>query len=294
MSQGDDGAPERPPARRSGRQRHGQSPRCRTWRRRGRLLSAPPRRRHLLRLRRPSRIRSSHGNPAAISTSAGLRRKTPRRSPSRLPSPMRDRTIRERLQPRHPRSRRRSLRATRYAQPVKRESVDDSESTPASPPFQRRSRAKVLSFVLLAALLVGGGGFAYQARATARSASVQRAAPQTSVEATVEPPSLATLPAPPPTYTAEPPPSASAGKKKPAANADGAGAPGSVSADPSTQGILDTTQLPPGRKIVVDGRMVGTSPRKVAVRCGVHRIVIGDLPPESIEFPCGGEVTFSD
>jgi len=40
--------------------------------------------------------------------------------------------------------------------------------------------------------------------------------------------------------------------------------------------------------------MLGTSPRRVAVRCGVHRIVIGDLPPETIELPCGGEVTFTE
>jgi len=179
------------------------------------------------------------------------------------------------------------------ATPVERKSVADSESKSASPPLQTRSRAKLLSFVVLAALVVAGGSFAYQARLTARSPSVQRAAPQTSVEATVEPPPLATVPAPPPTYTAEPPPSASA-VKKPGANAGGASAPASVSADPASQGILDTTQLPPGRKIVVDGRLLGTSPRKVAVRCGVHRIVIGDLPPETIELPCGGEVTFTE
>jgi hypothetical protein len=58
--------------------------------------------------------------------------------------------------------------------------------------------------------------------------------------------------------------------------------------------VLDTTPLPPGRKIIVDGRMVGTSPRKVNVRCGVHVIQIGDWPPESIQLPCGGEVTFTD
>ncbi len=105
-----------------------------------------------------------------------------------------------------------------------------------------------------------------------------------------------TVPPPPPTHTADPPPSASAEKekKKPAAGAEGAGAAAAVSADPAKQGILDTTQLPPGRRIVVDGRMLGTSPRRVAVRCGTHRIVIGDLPPESIELPCGGEVTFTE
>lgn len=159
----------------------------------------------------------------------------------------------------------------------------------APPPVGRRSRGKAVAFLLVAVLVLGGGGFVYRSQVHTRSATVERAAPETSVEAIVEPPQLATLPAPPPTYTAEPPPSASAAKKKPAA---GAGTP--VSADPATQGILDTTQLPPGRKIVVDGRVVGTSPRKLAVRCGTHRIQIGDLPPESIAFPCGGEVSFTD
>jgi hypothetical protein len=59
-------------------------------------------------------------------------------------------------------------------------------------------------------------------------------------------------------------------------------------------GILDTTHLPAGRKMIVDGHVVGSSPRRVAVRCGTHRIQIGDLDPESIDLPCGGEVTFDD
>jgi hypothetical protein len=58
--------------------------------------------------------------------------------------------------------------------------------------------------------------------------------------------------------------------------------------------VLDTTHLPAGRKIVVNGRVVGASPRKVNVRCGTQRIQIGELPTESIDVPCGGEVTFSD
>jgi hypothetical protein len=150
----------------------------------------------------------------------------------------------------------------------------------------------VLAFVLLPALLVGGG-FAYRAQMNARVSRMEPATPETSAEATgpVEPPVPAAEPPPPPTHTAEPPPSASA-PKKPAAGA--AGATAALSADPSKTGILDTTPLPAGRKIVVDGRVVGTSPRRVVVRCGVHRIQIGDLPPESLELPCGGEITFSD
>jgi hypothetical protein len=178
------------------------------------------------------------------------------------------------------------------------ESADDSASTPASPapsaPSKTRSRARVLAFALVAALVLVGGGFVYQSQVTARSSKQERGAPQPSAETIVEPPPPATVPPPPPTHTVEPPPSASAEKKKPAAGAGGAGAPTNAKADPASQGILDTMQLPPGRKIIVDGRVVGTSPRRVAVRCGTHRIQVGDLPPESIELPCGGEVSFTE
>ena len=123
---------------------------------------------------------------------------------------------------------------------------------------------------------------------------MERAAPQSSADATgrVESPVLTAEPRPPPTHTSEPPPSASLAKQKPVGGA--ANGPAAASGDPASTGILDTTQLPAGRKIVVDGRVIGSSPRRVAVRCGTHRIQIGDLPPESIQLPCGGEVTFTE
>ena len=154
----------------------------------------------------------------------------------------------------------------------------------------------MLAFVLLPALVLVGGGFFYQAQTNARSPKIERGAPQSSDDATgrVEPPPLLTAePRPPSTHTAESPPSASA-PKKPAAGAGAAGAAAAVSADPSKTGILDTTALPQGRKIVVDGRVVGSSPRRVVVGCGVHRIQIGDLPPESLALPCGGEISFTE
>jgi hypothetical protein len=154
----------------------------------------------------------------------------------------------------------------------------------------------VLAFVLLPVLVLVGGGFFYQAQRNARSQKLERAATQSSADATgrVEPPPpLAAEPLPPATFTAEAPPSASA-PKKPAAEGGAGGVAAALSADPSKTGILDTTSLPAGRRIVVDGRVVGTSPRRVVVRCGVHRIQVGDLPPESIELPCGGEVSFSE
>jgi hypothetical protein len=161
-----------------------------------------------------------------------------------------------------------------------------------SPPFKKKSRGKGLAFVLLGAMVLGGGAFVVQQQVVARSSRAERSAPQTSVEATAEPPVPDHEPPPPPTHTAEPTASAPPAKKKAAAGAGVAAAP--VSADPATQAILDTTQLPAGRKIVVDGHVVGTSPRKLAIRCGMHRIQIGDLVPESIQFPCGGEVNFTD
>jgi hypothetical protein len=171
--------------------------------------------------------------------------------------------------------------------------VARGDEEPATP---KRSRAKVLAFVLVPALLLVGGGFTYQAQMNARSSKIEHAAPQSSGDATgrVEPPPVLTAePRPPATHTAESPPSASA-PRKPATEAAAAGAAAAVSADPSKTGILDTTSLPPGRKIVVDGRVVGTSPRRVVVRCGGHRIQIGDLPPESLELPCGGEINFTE
>ena len=65
------------------------------------------------------------------------------------------------------------------------------------------------------------------------------------------------------------------GRKAEASGGQGRRGAAAVKADPSSQGILDTMQLPAGRRIVVDGRVVGTSPRRVAIRCGVHRIQIG-------------------
>ena len=187
------------------------------------------------------------------------------------------------------------------AEPAGPRSAGEPEATPASSPPRKRSRAKVLAFGLLPAMLLVGGGFFYQAQMNARSQKIERAASQSSADATgrVEtPPVLTAEPLPPATFTAESPPSASA-PKKPAAEAGAAGAGGmaaaaALSADPSKTGILDTTSLPAGRRIVVDGRVVGTSPRRVVVRCGVHRIQIGDLPPESLQLPCGGEISFTD
>ncbi len=167
-------------------------------------------------------------------------------------------------------------------------SMTDEASSTANP-FRKKSRAKALAFVLLPLLVLGGAGLAYQAQMGARAR--EQAAPPASTPTPVETVAPAVEPAPPPTHNAEPPPSASA-PPKPAPAAAALVAPESI--DPQSRGFVDTSGLPPGRKILVDGRVVGSSPRKVPVRCGTHRIKIGDWDPETIQIPCGGEVTFTE
>ncbi len=182
--------------------------------------------------------------------------------------------------------------------PVPIARVEQTERASLPPPAAKRSRVKSIAFALFAIIAVVGGGLAYQRR-TARSPKVDLAASRSSADTTAsaEPPKSTAEAVPPPTSTAEPPPSASA-PKKPAAGAGAAGAgawvAAALSADPSKTGIVDTTSLPPGRKIVVDGRLVGTSPGRVVVRCGSHRFQIGDLPSETLDLPCGGELSFTD
>lgn len=141
--------------------------------------------------------------------------------------------------------------------------------------------------MLLSVLALGGGAFVYVSQTAPKPPP---APPPT--QTVVEPPPPTIEPPPPPTYTVETPPSASAAPAKPAPG--GGGAAPAASIDPASRAYLDATQLPPGRKIIVDGRVVGTSPRKVPVRCGVHRVQIEDQAPESIDFPCGGEVNFTE
>jgi hypothetical protein len=160
----------------------------------------------------------------------------------------------------------------------------------------------VLALVLVPVAALVGGALVYHARTSAlargSAAENERARAASSVDTTenVAEPSGRSWPEPaPPSTSRSPEPDSSvadAGKR--GAGGPAAAAPASaVTAGPST-GILDTTHLPAGRRMVVDGRLVGASPRRVAVPCGTHRVTIGELEPESIAVPCGGEVTFDD
>jgi hypothetical protein len=166
----------------------------------------------------------------------------------------------------------------------------------------------MLAFLLLPVAVFTGGAFVYHlgviagersaARMAGSTAGAERARPA-STGGTMGPvadsPHDSAKPEPAPPPTSSPP--------APVAKAEAAGrSPGAVARAARAQsaaravwtGILDTTHLPAGRRIVVDGHVVGTSPRRVSVRCGARSIRIGELPKENIEVPCGGEITFDD
>jgi hypothetical protein len=126
-----------------------------------------------------------------------------------------------------------------------------------------------------------------------RAASFGEMAARQAESATPPLPSDFVEPPPPPTQ-ASPSPEMSVAARASAKTPAGRAPEVAASVPPGKSGILDTTQLPAGRKIVVNGRVIGFSPRRVTVRCGAIRVQVGDLPTENIDLPCGGEVTFTD
>lgn len=141
------------------------------------------------------------------------------------------------------------------------------------------------------------GVFAYRAKSARdeqrRVASFSEMSGRADEPTTPPLPSNFVEPPPPPTHSV-PPPEKSAAPRGSAKSAPGRAPEAAASIPAGQSGILDTTHLPAGRKIVVNGRVLGVSPRRVPVRCGTIRVQIGDLPTESIDLPCGGEVTFTD
>jgi hypothetical protein len=182
------------------------------------------------------------------------------------------------------------------AEPAPREDLASNKapSIPSVPP--KKSRARVLPFVLVPVLVVGGV-LAYRAKLTrdeqTRAASLNEMAARQAEPPTSALPSNYVEPPPPPTQSS-PTPEKSAAARGSAKGPAGRAPAVAASVPPGEAGIIDTTHLPAGRKIVVNGRVIGFSPRRVPVRCGTIRVQIGDLPTESIDLPCGGEVTFTD
>jgi serine/threonine-protein kinase len=57
-------------------------------------------------------------------------------------------------------------------------------------------------------------------------------------------------------------------------------------------GLVQTAGAASGRRIYVDGVVVGQTPEAVKVKCGLHNVKVGSSgKARSVEVPCGGAVS---
>lgn len=159
---------------------------------------------------------------------------------------------------------------------------------------RRRSWAPwVVVPALLAAMVAGVAGAALRWRTAAPLETTSALAPRASSSAPTTAPSSATGAERPPA------PSAAAPARAPSAAIDQAPASSSVGGPPPSPSApavagRDTCrlELPPssaGRRVFVDGRVVGEGPGELVVPCGPHTIQIGSRgKARAMALPCGG------
>lgn len=134
------------------------------------------------------------------------------------------------------------------------------------------------------------------------SAAATTAAATTAVESvSSSPPSASSAPALDAPSASAP---ASVSAPAPASAPASASGPASASAVPSAAGPSDlppgtgrvrTAGAVPGRRIFVDGRVLGQTPETVIVKCGVHTIRLASVgTSQRIDVPCGSEITVGD
>jgi serine/threonine-protein kinase len=60
-------------------------------------------------------------------------------------------------------------------------------------------------------------------------------------------------------------------------------------------GVIHTTGTAPNRRIFVDEKVAGQTPESVTVKCGSRAVKLGSAGKvQSIDVPCGGEITATD
>jgi serine/threonine-protein kinase len=167
---------------------------------------------------------------------------------------------------------------------------------PAAPSGSKFSAATVgLALVILIGAGIGGtvAYFRYQhaepetahtPTATAITAHTPPSATTATAAVTVDP-----TPAPTPVASA-PAPAVSA-----VVSASAAPAPRPVEGVAADMGVVRTAGASPGRRIFVDEKTVGQTPQSVTTKCGVRQIRLGSSgKTQSIDVPCGGEITVGD
>jgi serine/threonine-protein kinase len=93
--------------------------------------------------------------------------------------------------------------------------------------------------------------------------------------------------------SADPPPSAPppAAVPDPEPEGEAVAVPTAGSEIPSGMGLLKTSGAAPGRRVFVNGRVAGQTPRSILVRCGAARVKIGSSGhAHLVDIPCGSEI----
>ena len=68
-----------------------------------------------------------------------------------------------------------------------------------------------------------------------------------------------------------------------------------TTAPPSDHGTLDTANAMAGRRVFVDGHVVGQTPAAMLVKCGPHKVKVGSAGhTRKIDIPCGGSIAVGD
>lgn len=68
-----------------------------------------------------------------------------------------------------------------------------------------------------------------------------------------------------------------------------------TTAPPSDQGSIDTASALGGRRVFVDGHVVGQTPASMLVKCGAHKVKVGSAGHvRKIDVPCGGSIALGD
>jgi hypothetical protein len=178
--------------------------------------------------------------------------------------------------------------------------AEDSEAAPPPPPAAAKAKAASPaekkgkgSWPLLAvgaAAVAGTIYLAYDIVAGMRADPNQMR--QTGVRTYRPTERSMTAPAESAAPTATAPPSASS--SAPIAPAEASSTP-PARPTPGGTGTLQTSGLAPGRRVFLDRRVVGVTPNPITVPCGQHTVQIGSTgKPQTLDVPCGGEVTPSD
>lgn len=119
---------------------------------------------------------------------------------------------------------------------------------------------------------------------------------ETKAPRAVAAPPASPLIAPPVLIPSEPQPTAApVASTTPTTTESAAATTATTSAVPSDRGSIDTASAMAGRRVFVDGHVVGQTPGAMLVKCGLRKVKVGSAGhTRKIDVPCGGSIAVGD